>query len=74
MKFDGTQSQFRGFLNQVRLVIQMHPSRYPTGASRMGVVGTLLRGKTLAWFTLGYVIYWEGMSMDPTKIQIVLEW
>ena len=26
VKFDGTRSQFRGFLNQVRLVIQMHPS------------------------------------------------
>ena len=33
MKFDGTRSQFRGFLNQVCLVIQMHPSRYPTDAS-----------------------------------------
>ena len=26
MKFDGTRSQFRVFLNRVRLVIQMHPS------------------------------------------------
>ena len=25
--FDGTRSQFHGFLNQVRLVIQMHPTR-----------------------------------------------
>ena len=49
-KFNGTQSQFRGFLNQVRLVIQMHPSRYPTDASRVGLVGTLLSGTTLAWF------------------------
>ena len=49
-KFDGTRSQFRGFLNQVRLVIQMHPSRYPTDASRVGLVGTLLSGTALAWF------------------------
>ena len=28
-KFDGTRSLFRGFLNQVRLVIQLHPNRYP---------------------------------------------
>ena len=28
-KFDGTGSQFHGFLNQVRLVIKLHPSRYP---------------------------------------------
>ena len=48
-KFDGTRSQFRGFLNQVRLVIQMHPSRYPTDASRVGLVGTLLSGTALAW-------------------------
>ena len=49
-KFDGSRSQFRGFLNQVRLVIQMHPSRYPTDASRVGLVGTLLSGTALAWF------------------------
>ena len=29
----------------------MHPSRYPTNASRVGLVGTLLSGTTLAWFT-----------------------
>ena len=50
VKFDGTRSQFRGFLNQVRLVIQMHPSQYPTDASRVGLVGTLLSGSALAWF------------------------
>ena len=33
VKFDGTRLQFREFLNQVRLVIEMHPSRYPTDAS-----------------------------------------
>ena len=49
-KFDGTRSQFRGFLNQVRLVIQMHPTRYPTDISQVGLVGTLLTGTTLAWF------------------------
>jgi hypothetical protein len=49
-KFDGTRSQFRGFLNQVRLIINMHPNRYPTDASRVGLVGTLLTGTALAWF------------------------
>ena len=44
MKFDGTRSQFKGFLNQVRLMIQRHPSRYPTDASRVGLVSTLLSG------------------------------
>ena len=35
MKFDEIRSQFRGFLNQILLVIQMHPSSYPTDASRV---------------------------------------
>ena len=30
----------------------MHPSRYPTDASRVGLVGTVLSGSTLAWFAL----------------------
>ena len=29
----------------------MHPSRYPTDVSRVGLVGTLLSGSALAWFT-----------------------
>ena len=49
-KFDGSRAHFRGFLNQVRLVIQMHPTRYPTDASRVGLVGSLLTGITLSWF------------------------
>ena len=28
----------------------MHPSRNPTDVSRVGLVGTLLSGTTLAWF------------------------
>ena len=31
-------------------MIQLHPSRYPADASRLGLVGTLLSGTTLAWF------------------------
>ena len=52
MKFNGMRSQFREFLNQVQLVIQMHPSRYPTNASRVGLVGTLRSDSALAWFAL----------------------
>ena len=48
MKFDGSRSQFRGFRNQIGVVIQIHPSQYLSDASR--VVGTLLSGTTLAWF------------------------
>jgi hypothetical protein len=42
-KFDGSRAHFRGFNNQVRLVIQ-------TDSSRVGLVGTLLTGPTLSWF------------------------
>ena len=49
-KIDGKGSQFCGFLNQVRLVIKLHPSRYPTDVARVGLVGTLLTGTALAWF------------------------
>ena len=49
-KFDGTRSQFRGFINQVRLLFQLHPRRYPTATSQVGLVGTLLTGSALKWF------------------------
>ena len=29
----------------------MHPSRHPTDASRINLIGTLLSGSALAWFT-----------------------
>jgi hypothetical protein len=38
-KFHGTCSQFRGFLNKLCLVINMHPNRYPSDGSRVGLVG-----------------------------------
>ena len=44
--------EYQSVFTELRLVIQMHPSRYPTDASRVGLVGTLLSGSTLAWFAL----------------------
>ena len=49
-KFDGTRSLFRGFFNQVRLAIQLHPNRYAIDVAHVGLVGTLLSGTILAWF------------------------
>jgi hypothetical protein len=43
-KFNGSRAHFRGFIHQVRLVIQMHPMQYPTDSSRVRLVGTLLIG------------------------------
>nr|PNR52172.1 hypothetical protein PHYPA_008546 [Physcomitrium patens] len=49
-KFDGTRSKFRGFINQIKLIIVLQPKRYPTEESRVGLVGTLLTGQALSWF------------------------
>jgi hypothetical protein len=51
-KFNGDCTRFRGFFNQVRLFILMQPLRYPTPSSQVGLVGTLLNRKALAWFSL----------------------
>lgn len=50
-KFDGTRSKFRGFVNQIRLLIRMQPLRYPTGEIQVGLIGTLLSGTALSWFS-----------------------
>jgi len=49
-KFDGTQPKFRGFVSQVRLIIQLHPRHYLDDTTRVGFVGTLLTGTAAAWF------------------------
>jgi hypothetical protein len=49
-KFDGTRSKFRSFVNQVRLIMQLHPHRYFDDTIRVGFVGTLLTGTAAAWF------------------------
>jgi hypothetical protein len=49
-KFDGTRPKFRGFVSQVRLIMQLHPRRYLDDTTRVGFVGTLLTGTTAAWF------------------------
>jgi hypothetical protein len=51
-KFDGTRLKFRGFVSQVRLIMQLHPRRYFDDTTRVGFVGTLLTGTTTAWFVL----------------------
>src|SRR5689334_12619347 len=49
-KFDGTRAKFRGCINQIRLIIRLHSSRYPNDTAQVGLVGTLLTGTALAWF------------------------
>ncbi len=49
-KFDGTRLKFRGFVSQVRLIMQLHPRRYFDDTTRVGFIGTLLTGTVAAWF------------------------
>jgi hypothetical protein len=49
-KFDGTRLKFRGFVSQVRLIMQLHPRRYFDDTTRVGFIGTLLTGTAAAWF------------------------
>ncbi len=51
-KFDGTRFKFRGFVNQVRLIMQLHPRRYFDDTTRVGFIGTLLIGTAATWFAL----------------------
>jgi hypothetical protein len=49
-KFDGTRLKFRGFVSQVRLIMQLHPRHYFDDTTRVGFVGTLFTRTTAAWF------------------------
>jgi hypothetical protein len=49
-KFDRTCLKFRGFVSQVRLIMQLHPCRYFDDTIRVGFVGTLLIGAAPTWF------------------------
>jgi hypothetical protein len=49
-KFDGTHLKFRGFVSQVRLIMQLHPRRYFDDTTCVGFIGTLLTGTVAAWF------------------------
>ncbi len=49
-KFDGTRLKFRSFVNQVRLIMQLHPRRYFDDTTHVGFTGTLFTGTTAAWF------------------------
>jgi hypothetical protein len=49
-KFDGTRLKFRGFVSQVRLIMQLHPRRYFDDTTRVGFIGTLLIRTVVAWF------------------------
>jgi hypothetical protein len=49
-KFDGACSKFQNFVNQMCLVIRLHPHWFPIGPTQIGFISILLLGKTLVWF------------------------
>jgi hypothetical protein len=49
-KFDGTCLKFRGFVSQVRLIMQLHPRHYFDDTTRVGFIGTLLTRTVATWF------------------------
>jgi hypothetical protein len=51
-KFDGTQSKFRDFINQIQLIFWLQPQQYPTETSQVSLIGTFLSGAALSWFIL----------------------
>jgi len=50
-KFDGDRTKLRDFINQVRLVFCLQPHRYATEETQVGLIGSLLTGTTLSWFS-----------------------
>jgi hypothetical protein len=48
-KFDGTRSNFRGFVQQVRLYLRLYPFCYPDGFTQVAFIGTLLSGNARSW-------------------------
>ena len=50
-KFDGSRERCRDFINQVKLIFRLQPSRYPDDRTKVGFIGTLLTGTAAAWFS-----------------------
>ena len=48
--FDGTRSTCRGFLLQIKNVFAMHPHRYSSDRTKIGLIGSLLIGDALLWY------------------------
>jgi hypothetical protein len=50
-KFDGDRTKLRNFVNQVRLVLRLQPHKYATEETQVGLIGSLLTGIALSWFS-----------------------
>ena len=50
-KFDGKKENCRNFINQVKMIFELQPSRYPTDRSKVCFIGTLLSDAAATWFS-----------------------
>jgi len=50
-KFDEDHTKLRDFVNQVRLVFRLEPHKYATEETQVGLIGSLLTGTALSWFS-----------------------
>jgi hypothetical protein len=50
-KFDGDRTKLRDFVNQIQLVFRLQTHRYAIEETRVGVIGSLLTGTVLSWFS-----------------------
>ncbi len=50
-KFDGDRTKLQDFVKQVRLVFCLQPHKYATEETQVGLIGSLLTGTALSWFS-----------------------
>ncbi|KAI2647117.1 Transposon Tf2-6 polyprotein [Labeo rohita] len=62
-KFDGSPSKCKGFLLQCSIFVNQQPALYPTDASKISFVCSLLTGKALDWAT---AVWGTNGSVFPT--------
>ncbi|KAL0148450.1 hypothetical protein M9458_056260 [Cirrhinus mrigala] len=62
-KFDGSPSKCKGFLLQCSIFVNQQPALYPTDASKISFVCSLLTGKALDWAT---AVWGTDGSVFPT--------
>lgn len=74
-KFEGDRKQFRGFINQLDLVFMINADRYQHDYIKIGVIGTLLKGSALAWFShyLENQEQYKELLNDYSKFKLLLQ-
>jgi hypothetical protein len=56
-KFDGTQSKFCGFVQQINLFLRLHPSHYPDDSMQVAFIAHCYQGMPF----FGLYHYWKSI-------------